>query len=75
MYFAYEVAPKQFFLIRACADPEGGRGPDPPPPPQICQRWSLVWIFDGYERGSKGCFYSFFFWLAPLASIPNFVNI
>ena len=27
------------------------------PPPEICQRWGLVWIFDGKERGSKGCFY------------------
>ena len=39
----------------ACADPEGGGGGNPDPP-KICQRWGLVWMFDGSERGSNGCF-------------------
>ena len=59
-------------------DRGSGTPPPPPPPPEICQRWGLVWIFDGYERESKGCFYLIFiifFWLAPLASIQNIVNI
>ena len=55
------------------ADPEGGTGGPDPPPPEICQRYGLVWRFDGKERGSKGCVYliivNFFFWLASLASI------
>ena len=34
----------------------GGGGP-----PENCQRWGLVWIFDGQERGSKGFFVCFFF--------------
>ena len=56
----------------------GGGGPGVRTPPEICQRWGLVWIFDGYERGFKGCFYLIFiifFWLAPLASIQNIVII
>ena len=32
----------------------GTGGPDPP---EIRQRWGLVWRSDGQERGSKGCFY------------------
>ena len=38
---------------------EGGLGTRPPPP-EICQRWSLVWIFDGYERESTSWFYLIF---------------
>ena len=34
----------------------GGGVTDPPPPPEICQRWGLVWMLDGEERGSRGCF-------------------
>ena len=25
----------------------GDRGSGPPPPPEICQRWGLAWMFDG----------------------------
>ena len=46
----------------------GGAGSGPPLPPEICQRWGLVWIFDEYERGFKGCFYLIFiFFLARSA--------
>ena len=67
------------FYVEDKQDMRGSRGgTGGPDPPEICQRWGLVWLFNGYERGSKGCFYLIFiifFWLAPLASIQNIVNI
>ena len=30
----------------------GNRGSGPPPP-EICQMWGLVWMFDGQERSPK----------------------
>ena len=35
----------------------GDRGSGPPPPPEIDQRWGLVYRLDGQERGSNDCFY------------------
>ena len=39
------------------ADLEGVRTP----PLEICQRWGLVLVLFGYERGTNGCFYLIIF--------------
>ena len=49
----------------------GGPEPPPPPPPKICVRGGVLcgYLIGSPEKGSKGCFYLIFFWLAPLANI------
>ena len=38
---------KELIKQISCADPEGGTGGPDTPPPEICQRWGLAWMFDG----------------------------
>ena len=47
-----------------------GGGSGTPPPPEICQRWGLVWMFGRKERGPKVVLAYYHYFLARFARSP-----